>query len=174
MDLSWYSKMLLVAVQIAGRTRDLPSKVDSVLTVTKPVDAKEILTERWLHFSTQHSPEAGYSDGEGGEGGEEVDKDRSFVSTGSSVSFRTGGSEAQERAAREEEEGTQAKKIDDDEEGEGGVKKIMRKKSQRGGKEEEDNNLSVPLLRDFNGVKNAVPVSESRRGSRVTFSEVER
>jgi hypothetical protein len=47
-DLLWYSKLALVVVQIAGRSRDMPRSLDSVLTVISPIDAKEVLNEEWL------------------------------------------------------------------------------------------------------------------------------
>ncbi|GMH93497.1 hypothetical protein TrVE_jg508 [Triparma verrucosa] len=78
MDLSWVSKFMLIFVQIAGRTRDLPSKVDSVLTVTKPVGADEVLTEAWLgKDDDEEDVEEGLQGGEGEgllgvEGGEEL------------------------------------------------------------------------------------------------------
>jgi len=153
LDLAWYSKLMLVFVQIAGRTRDLPSKVDSVLTVSKPVDAKEILTERWLHFSSQQSPEEGNSDEEEGEGEfgngstGRTDQDRSFTSSTSIAENNTDvGSSAE--GTKEEEEGVHTKK--------------------KGGNGKEDS-LSVPLLRDFNGRQ--AEKTQISRVSRVTFSE---
>ena len=70
MDLTWVSKFILIFVQVAGRTRDLPSRVDSVLTVVKPVGAEEVLNETWLNRESA----ADGLDG-GGEGGGEGEID---------------------------------------------------------------------------------------------------
>lgn len=164
LDLAWYSKLTLVIVQIAGRTRDLPSKIDSVLTVSKPVDANEILTERWLHFSNQQSPQEGNSDEEE-EGG--------FGNTSTNASS----ADKQERsvvsddiaAAATQREGSAAASatIEQPDEEEGTIGKY------EGKEERNEEALSVPLLRDFNGGRNEIRNEGRAQGSRVTFSEVE-
>jgi len=73
-DLSAESMLLLIVVMVAGRVREIPSKVDAVLTITHPVNVDKVLTEAWLNKSV--------FDGEDEDDDDETDDDVYTPTTG--------------------------------------------------------------------------------------------
>ena len=67
-DLSTLSLLLLVLVMLLGRIRGFPSKIDAVLTITRPINVKTVMTDDWLKRVGDEDSET-EDEGVGGEGG---------------------------------------------------------------------------------------------------------